>query len=279
MRESLQHLTKKQKRRFGILTFAVLILFSGAVIAWIGVPMLRLLEDPEAFRTQVNELGIAGRLLFIAMSVFQVVFAVVPGEPFEVGAGYAFGAIEGTLLCILSTTLGGALVFLLVKRFGIRFVEIFFPIEKIRSLWFLRTEKRRNRITFLVFLIPGTPKDLLCYFVGLTDMKLGTWILISSIARLPSIVTSTVGGDALGTRRYWQAILVLAITALISGFGFLLYKRIIKPRRTKKETLCPSHEKETSHVCKSNSRISEAAERTDEHVRDLSDQSGDAQGG
>lgn len=278
MRESLQHLTKKQKRRFGILTFCILLLFSGAVITWVGVPMLRLLEDPEAFRTQVNELGIAGRLLFLAMSVFQVVFAVVPGEPFEVGAGYAFGAIEGTLLCILSTTLGGVLVFLLVKRFGIRFVEIFFPIEKIRSLWFLRTEKRRNRITFLVFLIPGTPKDLLCYFVGLTDMKLGTWVLISSIARLPSIVTSTVGGDALGTRRYWQAILVLAVTALISGLGILLYQRIIKPRRTKKETLCPSHERETSHVCKSNSRIPEGNERETQHLRDLPDPHEDAPG-
>ena len=70
--------------------------------------------------------------------------------------------------------------------------------DRIRSLRFLQDSRRLNLLTFIVFFIPGTPKDLLSYFIGLTDMKLGTWLCITAVARIPSIVTSTVTGDALG---------------------------------------------------------------------------------
>ena len=65
------------------------------------------------------------------MVVLQVVVAVIPGEPLEIAAGYAFGALEGTLLCMVGTWIGGLMVFLLVRRFGVRAVEIFFPLEKL----------------------------------------------------------------------------------------------------------------------------------------------------
>lgn len=239
VKEKIQHLTPKQKKWFGAITIIVFIAFTALVAVFIGRPMLRFVEEPELFRAWVDGHGIWGRIVFLGMLIFQVIFAIIPGEPLEIGAGYAFGAIEGTILCIIGTTVGGILVFLLVRKIGIRLVEVFFPIEKIRSLWFLRTAKRRNFLTFLVFFIPGTPKDLLCYFVGLTDMKLGTWILISAIARIPSIVTSTIGGDALGEEQYTLAIVAFAVTATVSIVGILIYQKIIKPRRQKKKKELP----------------------------------------
>ena len=224
---SQKRLTKKQKKIFAIITISVLILFMSAITIFIGFPLLRFLEKPEDFQSWIDGFGVWGRLVFLGITIFQVLFAIIPGEPLELGAGYAFGFLEGTVLCMIATTLGGVLVFLLVKKFGVRLVEIFFPIEKINSLWFLRTEKRRNWITFLVFFIPGTPKDLLCYFVGLTDMKLGTWILISATARIPSIVTSTVSGASLGDRQYLAAVVVLSVTAFISAGGILIYRKMI----------------------------------------------------
>ena len=77
-----------------------------------------------------------------------------------------------------------------------------------------------------MFFLPGTPKDVLCYFVGLTDMPLGTWVLISAVARIPSIVTSTVGGNALGLEKYGFAALVFAATLAVSGLGLLIYRAI-----------------------------------------------------
>jgi uncharacterized membrane protein YdjX (TVP38/TMEM64 family) len=226
-----RRLTEKQKKIFGAITIGALVLFMGVVTLLIGYPLIRFIEQPENFRAWIDGFGIWSELIFIVIFVFQVIFAIIPGEPLEVGAGYAFGFWEGSLLCIISTTLGGILVFLLVKKFGIRLVEIFFPIEKIRDLWFLRTEKRRNLTSFLVFAIPGTPKDLLCYFVGLTDMKLRTWILISAIARIPSVVTSTIAGASLGSREYLWAIVAFAATAGISIGGVLIYRKYTRRKK------------------------------------------------
>ena len=77
-------------------------------------------------------------------------------------------------------------------------------------------------------MIPGTPKDLLCYYAGLTDMKLGTFLLINVIGRLPALISSAVGGDALGMQSYTAAIIVFAVTILVSVIGYIVYSKVIK---------------------------------------------------
>ena len=71
-------------------------------------------------------------------------------------------------------------------------------------------------------------QDLLCYFIGLTDIDFMTMLLICSLGRLPSIITSTVGGDALGTANYMWAIAVFAVTAIISIGGIAIYNHICR---------------------------------------------------
>ena len=75
-------------------------------------------------------------------------------------------------------------------------------------------------------MLPGTPKDLLCYYAGLTDIKLSTLLIICSVGRIPSVLTSTLGGDALGTKSYIFAAVVFGLTLLISAGGFWIYSRI-----------------------------------------------------
>ena len=197
------------------------------MIIWLaGVPLVRFASEPEKFRQWVDNNGIWSRFAYMGMVILQVVIAVLPGEPFEIAAGYAFGAVEGSLLCIAASTLGSITVFLLVRYFGVPLVEVFFSEEKLHRIKFLKTTPKRDFIFFIIFMIPGTPKDLLCYFAGLTDIRLSLWLLICSLGRLPSIVTSTVGGDALGTSNYWFAAAVFAITLVISLVGLLFYKKI-----------------------------------------------------
>lgn len=228
------NLSIKQKK---IISFAVILLFIAfcSFIGWyIGRPIVQFVSDPEKFRAWVNEHGIWGDISFILMTVFQVVIAFVPGEPFEIGAGYAFGAFKGTILCIMGITLGSILTFLLVRKLGVHFVEIFFTESKIKTLKFLQNERKMGLIIFLIFFLPGTPKDLITYFVGLTDIKPSHYLLLVSIARLPSIVTSTLGGNALGTENYITATFVFIITAIFSGMGLLLYNLYTK-HKSKKE--------------------------------------------
>lgn len=221
--------SKTKRRRIISATAIVLfVLLSVGIFLWVGQPMLQLVSQPDTFRAWIDEQGLWGHVVFVGMMVLQIVVAVIPGEPLEIAAGYVFGVWEGTLLCMISAVIGSVLVFCLVRWLGVHAIEVFFPIEKIQSMKFLRNAKRLNLIVFILFLIPGTPKDILTYVVGLTSMKLSTWLLITSFARIPSIITSTIGGDALGLQNYQFAVVVFVITILISVAGLLVYRWISK---------------------------------------------------
>ena len=224
-RERMQ-LTEAHKKKIYLFAIIVALIFIAAVGYLVGKPMIEFVREPERFRAWVDSSGFISRVIFVGMVIFQLIIALIPGEPLEMGAGYAFGAWEGTILCIIGCVIGSALVFLFVRRFGVKLVEVFFPREKIRSLRFLQDSRRLNLLTFIVFFIPGTPKDLLSYFIGLTDMKLGTWLCITAVARIPSIVTSTVTGDALGLKDYQFALIAFGVTLALSLAGILVYRRL-----------------------------------------------------
>ena len=216
--------TPQQKKALSLVILALFLLFCAAAGWFIGRPMVRFAAEPEQFRAWVEGYGPWGGLLYAAMVFLQVLVALIPGEPLEICGGYAFGAVAGTLWCLLGATAGSLLVFWLVRRFGRGMVELFFSREKVENLRFLRSSPRRDLLLLLLFMLPGTPKDLLCYFAGLTDLPWRKWLLICSLGRLPAIVTSAVGGGALGTENYGGAVWVFAATAALSLAGVGLYR-------------------------------------------------------
>jgi len=201
------------------------------LLGWlVGAPLVRFAGDPDRFRAWVDASGPWSRVLFVAMVVVQLVLAFLPGEPFEVAAGYAFGFFEGTLLCLLGTFLGGALVFLAVRRYGTKLVAILFPRNRLLELKILKDPRRRTLLMLLLYLLPGTPKDFITYFAGLTDIKFWHFILISTLARLPSVVTSTAGGHAIGEEAYTMALAAFGAALLLALVGTLIYRRMTKDR-------------------------------------------------
>ena len=147
--------------------------------------MWRYMDDPTKVREIIGDHYVLGALCMILISAVQVVVALIPGELVEISAGYVFGAWGGALLCLAGTTLGSVLVLLLVRRFGGRFVYAFYPKEKIDALPILRNPKKRNLLTLVLFLLPGTPKDLLTYGIGLTDMSIPSYLALTTVARFP----------------------------------------------------------------------------------------------
>lgn len=228
MKKKRFELTDKHKKIAVVISIVIFIILTAVIAVFVGRPLVKFASEPELFRAWVDSNGIWSRLAFLGMNMLQVIIAIIPGEPFELAAGYAFGKIEGTILCIFGATLGGIPIFWLVRKLGVKAVEIFFSKEKIESLKFLKSSPKRDGLVFILYLIPGTPKDLLNYFVGLTDMKFWKWLIISLVARFPSIITSTVGGDAVGLKNYTFAAVVFAITLAISGIGILIYRKICK---------------------------------------------------
>lgn len=217
---------KSRKKLVVVLLVLLYLILSALLILYVGKPFFRFINDPAQFQAWIDSHGIGGRIVFFLLVVFQVVLAVIPGEPFEIAAGYAFGWLGGTLVCLLGCAVGSVLVFLFVRRYGTRALEFFFPPEKIESMTFLQNSPNLHRWMFLLFLLPGTPKDLLTYVAGLTKIKLSEFLLLSTVARLPSLVSSIVGGSALGDGNYLTAILVFAVTAGISTLGLFIYSKI-----------------------------------------------------
>jgi uncharacterized membrane protein YdjX (TVP38/TMEM64 family) len=221
-------LTEKQRKWLAGGAVAVFVLLFLSVAWFIGRPIVRFARQPELFRAWVDARGVWGKVAFVSMVVLQVVVAIIPGEPLELCGGYAFGAVWGTALCLLGAVLGSVAVFALVRRFGQPLVEVFFSREKLDSLRFLHSSPKRDALFWLIFTVPGTPKDLLCYFAGLTDLSWGKWLLITTVGRIPSIITSTVGGNYLGVQNYQFALIVFAVTLAISGIGILIYRAVCR---------------------------------------------------
>ncbi len=185
-------------------------------------------SDTNVLRDWIAENPFLGSLLMILIIAFQVVIALIPGEVVEIAAGYAFGTVHGTILCLMGAALGSVVAILLSRRFGRRLVESLYPRDKLDKLPILREPSKRNALTAILFLIPGTPKDLLTYVIGLTEMSIPTYLLLTTFCRLPSVVTSTMSGAALGDDRMIRAMYLLIITGVVSGCGYLLYLWIQK---------------------------------------------------
>lgn len=223
-----RELTRKQQKTIGITAISIAVVLLAIIVIFVGIPLVRFLKEPERFRVWVEERGFWGKVAFIGMVVMKVVVAVIPGEPFELASGYAFGVWEGLLLCMIGITIGSMIVFSLVKKFGVSIIRVFFSQERIDGMKLLHTSKKGNIILSIVYIVPGTPKDFLNYCAGLTTIKLHTWLLVCSIGRIPSIITSTISGDAFVQKRYFFGILIYAVTFLVGLIGVLVYNKVTK---------------------------------------------------
>lgn len=219
----------KRRRIIAVVSVLSLILFTLIGTAILTKPIVEFLGEPEEFRKWA-ESGHFGELSLLLIMIVQVIISLIPGGVIELAAGYCYGGIMGALICVAGAAVGGGIVFSLVKKFGTPLAEAFISREKLNSLSFLRDAKKLNSLTFILYLIPGTPKDLFNYFLGLTSMKLSTFLIICTVARIPAILMTTVCGDAIINGEYLKAAAVFTLTALCSIGGMIIYRFVFEKR-------------------------------------------------
>ena len=222
-----KELGRREQKAIGILSLTLFLLFCLFCSIFVGIPIGKNAKSPEKFRSFIDSLGSWSKLIYVGLCFLQVLVAIIPGGPIEIAGGYAFGGIEATILSTIGLSLGSICVFFLVRKFGQRLLEIFFSKEKITELKFLKTNKKRDIIILLLFLAPGTPKDLLCFFCGLTDMPFSLFFLIATFARIPAALISSIGGSAMGEKSYTLAIIIALVILALSLIGIVFYKKMI----------------------------------------------------
>ena len=198
-----------------------------ALLCWEYLPgLLAWLADARAVRAFVADHAFASRLTMLGINIVQVLLAFLPGEPVELASGYAFGFWEGTALCLVASGLATSAIYWATRRWGWKLVGLFFDRSLFDRFSWLKSAKRLELIMLIVFLIPGTPKDFLTYFAGLTNMSFLPVVLIATFGRIPSIVTSTITASAVGSGNWPLVACTLVASAFLLAVGGLMYRRL-----------------------------------------------------
>lgn len=198
-----------------------------ALLCWECLPgLLAWLADARAVRAFVSDHAFVSRLAMLGINIVQVLLAFLPGEPVELASGYAFGFWEGTALCLVASGLATSMIYWATRRWGWKLVGLFFDRSLFDCFSWLKSAKRLELIMLIVFLIPGTPKDFLTYFAGLTNMRFLPVVLIATLGRIPSIATSTITASAVGSGNWPLVACTLVASAFLLAVGGLMYRRL-----------------------------------------------------
>lgn len=193
-------------------------------------------EGQVAFKEKIDSLGLYGVLLLLGLQFAQIFLIIIPGEPLEVLAGMCYGPIGGTIFISATVLITTTIIFYLVRKLGNKFVYEFFSKEKIKKIEdskIFKNKKTVELIMIILFLLPGTPKDLLVYIGGLLPIKPLKFILISTFVRLPSVISSTIAGSSIASGNFLGTIITYVATLAISIIIVVLSNKLDKHKMTK----------------------------------------------
>lgn len=202
------------------------------------IPVMKEIKTPEGqeqFKEKITQSGITGVLILFGLELAQVVLAILPGEPIEILAGICFGPIWGTIFLMISVFIVTGIIYFLVKKLGKNFICEFFSKEKVNKLEnskLFRDEKKIELVIIILFLIPGTPKDLLVYIGALLPIKPVRFMLISTFLRFPSIISSTLLGDNLLAGNWKVGVIAYAITFLVTFIIIFIVNKLDRNKVT-----------------------------------------------
>lgn len=202
------------------------------------IPVIKELGTPEGqavFKEKIDNSGFLGILMIFGLQFAQIFLFIIPGEPIEILAGICYGSVWGTVLIMVSAAIISAFIYLLVHKLGRKFIYDFVSKEKIEKMENSKVFQNKRTIRFLIFIlffIPGTPKDLLTYIAALLPIKPLEFIIISTIARFPSVISSTWAGASLLEGNWKMSLIIYGVTFLLVAVIVLIMRKFDKDKIT-----------------------------------------------
>lgn len=212
----------------------LLVLTVLSIVFWKEIIALGTDEGRREFKEYVESVGFVGWLVTLAIQVFQILVAFIPGEPVELMLGFVWGPLLGTVTCLLGIFIGTLIIYLFVRKLGMPFLKKTLGERDLSKYKFLEDKNKVELTLFILFFIPGTPKDVITYIAPISKVNPLKYFLIVTVARIPSVVTSTVLGGSIAEGDYLLAVIVFIATAVISVTGIIFGNLYIKRKNSGK---------------------------------------------
>jgi uncharacterized membrane protein YdjX (TVP38/TMEM64 family) len=195
-------------------------------LLWLSITKIyHLYQDHEAFKSVISSYGAYAPLAFILLQILQVVIAPIPGGAIEFLGGVLFGVKGGLVYSMIGLILGSSLAFGLARIFEKVAVEKFVSEETRKKFDYL-VEHEGVILSFILFLLPGFPKDALCYILGLTPMHLGIFLIISTIGRIPGTLMASLQGAKAFEHQYYTFGILLGASGLVILAFYIYHEEI-----------------------------------------------------
>lgn len=181
----------------------------------------------ERLVERVQNAGPAGVLILLGMQFLQVVVAFIPGEVVQLAAGLMYGPLFGSLIILVGCVISSSIIYKLVHVLGAPFVQGMVSTDHLEKFRSFETSGKLDVVVFILFLIPGMPKDVFTYIVPLTDMPYKKFITLTTIGRIPGVVGSTYAAAGFASGEIVGPIVVLVVLAVIAVVAIVFRDKIM----------------------------------------------------
>lgn len=199
----------------------------------------------DKFESWISEYTGAGIIIYIACQIIQIVLSVLPGQVIQIAGGYIFGFPLTLLISVAGAAIGTTITFYLTKLLGKNAIIMIFGEERFNRYANMMNTQRARIVIFLVYLIPGLPKDIMAYAAGISNIRLPEFILLSVVGRTPAMMVSIVFGVMLRTDNYLSAVLIAVAMVVIVLICLIRRKSIMAFLEKKEKKQQTDHQEES----------------------------------
>lgn len=226
---------KKERLRTRVKFISVVLKFSLLLVILVGLPLyvwffhqdlLRQFSDIDEVKAFFSQYQTASILVYIGLQMIQIIISLIPGQALQFAAGLLYGFWAGLLISLVGAVAGTIVTYYLSKFLGKDALHVLFGKRHIDEYLEKINSKRGFILVFLIYLIPGVPKDLCSYAAGLSNMKLKPFLILSTAGRSPGIMGSLLIGTQLGEGNYTFVIVIGIIAAVLFLLGIIYHSRL-----------------------------------------------------
>lgn len=225
MIEKLYEKIKKYKSYIG---FGIILIF----IIYVGYEYydkyFYIFKDPVKIKNIIMSYGDYSIFAFVILQIIQVVAFFIPGEIVQIAGGYIYGAFLGTVISFIGITIGSIVVYGISYIFGKPLVKKIVSKKDFKYFDKILNLGDINLIVFLLYLIPGIPKDILGYICGISRISAKNFIVYSSLGRIPGIIVSAYFGAKISSKNYALLISIAVIMILVFILGVFKGEKIVR---------------------------------------------------